>query len=149
MIGSARSLVKFTARTNVPYSDLRGRLDRAMAPICVHRATRIPPDIASRHIGSRDEWQEDLRPARHSRQRPVPHFPAIHLARQSPFYGLPGHIVSRDVCRKLADLLHTALRARPGLFVKFTWNPDRHSTQVQGILLVQVTSNCAHLHLFR
>ena len=27
---------------------------------------------------------------------PVPCFPAIHLARQSPFYGLPGHISSRD-----------------------------------------------------
>ena len=149
MIGSARSLVKFTARTNVPYSDLRARLARAMASICVHRATRTPPDIASRHIGSRDEWQEDHRPATHSRQRPVPHFPAIHLARQSPFYGLPGHIVSRDVCRKLADLLHTAVSARSHTFLQFIWLGDRHSTQVQGILLVQVTSNCAHLHLFR
>ena len=27
---------------------------------------------------------------------PSPHFPAIHLARQSPFYGPPGHIRSRD-----------------------------------------------------
>ena len=27
---------------------------------------------------------------------PVPRFPAIHLARQSPFYGPPGHIGSRD-----------------------------------------------------
>ena len=29
-------------------------------------------------------------------QSPVPHFPAIHLARQSPFYGPPGHISPRD-----------------------------------------------------
>ena len=27
---------------------------------------------------------------------PVPRFPAIHLARQSPFYGTAGHIRSRD-----------------------------------------------------
>ena len=27
---------------------------------------------------------------------PVPRFPAIHLTRQSPFYGPPGHIRSRD-----------------------------------------------------
>ena len=27
---------------------------------------------------------------------PVPRFPAIHLSRQSPFYGPPGHIRSRD-----------------------------------------------------
>ena len=43
------------------------------------------------------------RPATHSRQSPVspdqspsPHFREIHLARQSPFYGPPGHIDSRD-----------------------------------------------------
>ena len=29
-------------------------------------------------------------------QSPVPHSSAIHLARQSPFYGPPGHIGSRD-----------------------------------------------------
>ena len=50
---------------------------------------------------------EDHRPATHSRQSPVsdwlvsgqspsPHFREIHLARQSPFYGPPGHIDSRD-----------------------------------------------------
>ena len=50
---------------------------------------------------------EDHRPATHSRQSPVsdwlvsgqspsPHFREIHLARQSPFYGPPGHIRSRD-----------------------------------------------------
>ena len=29
-------------------------------------------------------------------QSPIPHFPAIHLARQWPFHGPPGHISSRD-----------------------------------------------------
>ena len=29
-------------------------------------------------------------------QSPDPHFPAIHLTRQSPFHGPPGHIRSRD-----------------------------------------------------
>ena len=29
--------------------------------------------------------------------------------------------------------------------MKFTWNPDRHSTQVQGILLVQVSPIWFHL----
>ena len=29
-------------------------------------------------------------------QSPLPHFPAIHLTRQSPFYKPPGHIGSRD-----------------------------------------------------
>ena len=58
---------------------------RAMALICVHRAPRTPPDIAPRHIRPRDDLPEALRTATHGRQRPVPHFPAIHLAWQSPF----------------------------------------------------------------
>ena len=31
-----------------------------MAPICVHRAPRTPPDIATRHIGSRDDLPESV-----------------------------------------------------------------------------------------
>ena len=34
-----------------------------MATICVHRATRTPPDSAPGHIRSRDVLQEDRRPA--------------------------------------------------------------------------------------
>ena len=69
---------------------------RAMASICVHRASQTPPGIAPGHIGSRDDLQEEPQPATHSRQCPIPRFPAIHLTRQSPFYGPPGHIRSRD-----------------------------------------------------
>ena len=36
---------------------------RAMAPICVHRATRTPLDIAPGHIRSRGDLLEDHRPA--------------------------------------------------------------------------------------
>ena len=42
---------------------LQGTSARAMASICVHRASRTPPDIAPRHIGSRDGLQEEPRPA--------------------------------------------------------------------------------------
>ena len=75
---------------------LQGTSARAMAPICVHRAPRTPLDIATRHIHSRDGLQEGLRTATHGRQCPASRFPAIHLARQSPFYGSAGHIGSRD-----------------------------------------------------
>ena len=75
---------------------LQGTSARAMASICVHRAPRTPPDIATRHIGSRDDLQKVGQPATHSRQCPIPRFPAIHLTKQSTFYGPPGHICSRD-----------------------------------------------------
>ena len=67
-----------------------------MASICVHRASRTPPDSTPRHIRSHDGLQEDHRPATHGRAGPAFPFPAIHLTRQSPFYGPPGHIRSRD-----------------------------------------------------
>ena len=41
---------------------LQGTSTCAMAPICVHRASRTPLDGAPRHIGSRDGLQEDRRP---------------------------------------------------------------------------------------
>ena len=64
---------------------LQGTSARAMASICVHRAPRTTPGIALRHIRSRDDLQEEPQPATHSRQCPIPRFPAIHQARQSPF----------------------------------------------------------------
>ena len=67
-----------------------------MASICVHRAQQTPPGIAPGHICSRDDLQEEPQPATHSRQCPIPRFPAIHLTRQSPFYVPAGHIGSRD-----------------------------------------------------
>ena len=39
---------------------LKGIFARAMAPICVHRAPRTPPDIATRHISSRDDLLESV-----------------------------------------------------------------------------------------
>ena len=75
---------------------LQGTSARAMASICVHRATRTPPGIAPGHIGSRDDLQEDHRPVTHGRADPASPFPAIHLTRQSRFYGSAGHIRSRD-----------------------------------------------------
>ena len=106
---SARALafLQFTWQGNRRSTGLQGISARAMASICVHRALRTPSDIAPRHIGSRDVLQEARRPdtelphtALRARlvpsQCPVPHFPAIHLTRQSPFYGPPGHISSRD-----------------------------------------------------
>ena len=81
---------------------LQGTFARAMASICVHRASRTPPDSATRHIRSRD-LQEDYRRAATGHTRPselgwslIPRFPAIHLSRQSPFYRTPRHIGSRD-----------------------------------------------------
>ena len=75
---------------------LQGTSARAMASICVHRASRTPPDSTPGHICSRDDLQEESQPATHSRQCPIPRFPAIHLTRQSPFYVPPRHIRSRD-----------------------------------------------------
>ena len=67
-----------------------------MASICVYRASRTPPDSTPGHIRLRDGLQEDHRPATHGRAGPASPFPAIHLTRQSPFYGPAGHIRSRD-----------------------------------------------------
>ena len=75
---------------------LQGTSARAMASICVHRALQTPPGIAPGHISSRDDLQEEPQPATHSRQCPIPRFPANHLARQSPFYVPAGNIGSRD-----------------------------------------------------
>ena len=95
--------LQFILHGNRHSTGLPGTSARAMASICVHRASRTPPDSPPGHIRLRDGLQEDHRPATHGRQSPVrpdqspsPHFREIHLARQSPFYGPPGHIDSRD-----------------------------------------------------
>ena len=101
------ALLQFIWHGNRHSTGFQGTLTRAMAPICVHRARRTPPDSTPGHIRSRGDLLEDHRPATdlphkalrarlEPSQCPVPHFPAIHLARQSPFYGPPGHISSRD-----------------------------------------------------
>ena len=97
------AFLQFIWHGNRLSTGLQSTLTRAMASICVHRASRTPPDSTPGHIRLRDGLQEDHRPATHGRQSPVrpdqspsPHFREIHLARQSPFYGPPGHIDSRD-----------------------------------------------------
>ena len=94
----ARSLafLQFIWHGNRHSRCLQGTSARAMAPICVHRAPRTPPGIAPRHIRSRDDLPEARRTATHGRTGPLSPFPAIHLARQSPFQGPPGHIRPRD-----------------------------------------------------
>ena len=79
------AFLQFIWQGNRHSRGLQGTFARAMASICVHRAQQTPPDIAPRHIRSRDDLQEEPQPATHSRQCPIPRFPAIHLARQSPF----------------------------------------------------------------
>ena len=91
----SHTFLQFTLHPNRLSAGLQGTSARAMASICVHRAPRTPPDIAPGHIRSRG-LQEGGRPATHGRQCPDPHVPAIHLTRQSPFYGPPGHIGPRD-----------------------------------------------------
>ena len=59
---SARShaFLQFIWHGNRHSRCLQGIFARAMAPICVHRAPRTPPDIATRHIGSRDDLPESV-----------------------------------------------------------------------------------------
>ena len=90
------TFLQFTWHGNRHSTGLQGTSARAMASICVHRATRTPLDSTPGHIRLSDGLQEDHRPATHSRAGPASPFPAIHLTRQSPFYGPPGHIDSRD-----------------------------------------------------
>ena len=108
--------LQFIWHGNRHSTGLQGTLTRAMASICVHRATRTLPDSTPGHIRSRDGLQEEPQPATHSRAGPASPFPAINLARQSPFYGPPRHIRSRDGLqedhRPATDRQHTALRAR-------------------------------------
>ena len=99
----SHTFLQFIWHGNRHSTGLQGTSARAMASICVHRATRTPPDSTPGHIRSRDDLPEDRRPdtelprtSLRARLVPSPHFPAIHLARQSPFHGPPGHIRSRD-----------------------------------------------------
>ena len=54
---SARALafLQFTWHPNRPSRPLQGISARAMVPICVHRASRTPPDSTPGHIRSRDD----------------------------------------------------------------------------------------------
>ena len=115
---SARSLafLQFIWQGNRHFTGLQGIFARAMVPICVHRASRTPPDSTPGHILSRDDLREGGRTATQGRTGPLSPFPAIHLTRQSPFYGPAGHIRSRDGLledhRPATDRQHTAVRAR-------------------------------------
>ena len=95
-----------------------------MASICVHRATRTPPDSTPGHIRSRDGLQEEFLPATHGPQSPVGAMShaflqfiwhgnrhatgfqgtlsramasiCVHRATPTPPDSTPGHIRSRD-----------------------------------------------------
>ena len=109
-----------------------------MASICVHRASRTPPDSTPRHIRSRDGLQEDHRPATHGRAGPAFPFPAIHLTRQSPFHGPAGHIARAmaSICvhrapRTPLDSTPGHIRSRDGidLFPSSDPNPSRQHSR--------------------
>ena len=54
MLHTFLTFVKFTWHGNRHSTGLQGTSARAMASICVHRATRTPPDSTPGHIRSRD-----------------------------------------------------------------------------------------------
>ena len=58
--GHCPPFLQFIWHGNRHSRGLQGIFARAMAPICVHRAPRTPPDIALRHIGSRDDLLESV-----------------------------------------------------------------------------------------
>ena len=62
--------LQFTWHPNRPSRPLQGISARAMASICVHRASRTPPDSAPGHIRSRDALQEDYRRSATGHTRP-------------------------------------------------------------------------------
>ena len=47
--------LQFIWQGNRHFTGLQGIFARAMVPICVHRASRTPPDSAPGHIRSRDD----------------------------------------------------------------------------------------------
>ena len=109
---------------DLPHTALRARLSLIPRFPAIHLTRQSPFYRTPRHIGSRDgidlcpssdpnpsrqhsrayqlaRWFAGRIPACHTQPSepgwsPVPRFPAIHLSRQSPFYGPPGHIDSRD-----------------------------------------------------
>ena len=87
-----------------------------MAPICVHRAPRTPPDIAPGHIGSRDVLQEDHRPI-----TDLPHTAVRAWLEPGP-----------EIC------------ARSLTFLQFIWHGNRHSTGLQGTSARAMAPICAH-----
>ena len=52
--------LQFTWHPNRPSRALQGISSRAMASICVHRASRTPPDSTPGHIRSRDDLKESV-----------------------------------------------------------------------------------------
>ena len=110
----SHTFLQFILHPNRLSTGLQGTPARAMASICVHRALRTLPDIAPGHIDSRDGLQEFGRPATHGPQSPVPHFPAIHLAPQSPFYRPTGHIAHAMASICVHRATRTPLDSTPG-----------------------------------
>ena len=102
-----RAFSQFICHGNRHSTGLQGISARAMASICVHRGPRTPPDSTPGHICSRDDLQEESQPATHSRQCPIPRFPAIYLTSNRRSRGLQGISARAMFCRKLAELTQT------------------------------------------
>ena len=109
---------------DLPHTALRARLSLIPRFPAIHLTRQSPFYRTPRHIGSRDgidlcpssdpnpsrqhsrayqlaRWFAGRIPACHTQPSElgwslIPRFPAIHLSRQSPFYGPPRHIGSRD-----------------------------------------------------
>ena len=143
---------------DIPPSDSNAILFR-YKPYCATKSNIGYSGLPSEHESS--NFCQSPAPRRSTINKfSLPRFLAIHLTRQSPFYGPAGHIRSRDglqedhrpathgpqspVSARLGPV-----KARPELFVKFTWHGNSHSTLVQGIFRFQVEPNWAHLDLFR
>ena len=126
-----------------------------MASICVHRATRTPPDSTPGHIRSRDDLPEDRRPDTelpHTslRARLVPNpsrscnssDKAIAILGASRPYRLARCFAGRSP--NDIELPHTAVRARSHTFLQFICHGNRHSTGLQGISARAMASICVH-----
>ena len=143
---------------DIPPSDSNAILFR-YKPYCATKSNIGYSGLSSEHESS--NFCQSAAPRRSTIHKfSLPRFLAIHLARQSPFYGPPGHIGSRDGLQEdyrpathgpqspVSDWLGP-IKARPHTFVKFTWHGNRHSTGLPVTLRFQVEPNWAHLDLFR
>ena len=124
-----------------------------MAPVCVHRASRTPPDIAPRHIGSRDGLQEDRRPdtelphtALRTRLVPCPTLScnssvtAIAILRAYRAYPLARW--HRFVSIERREPLQTSLQGTSARAMVCRKNPDLPHTAVRVRLVPGPTLSC-------
>ena len=145
--------LQFICHGNRHSRDLQGISARAMASICVHRASRTPPDIATRHIGSRDGLQEEPQPATElphtavrARLVPCPTLScnssgaAIAILRASRAYRLARW--HRFVSIERPEPLQTSLQGTSARAMISRKNPDLPHTSVRARLVPGPTLSC-------